>query len=95
MSTDIILDLESWVLLMPRTILVLRMNLGRHFAKRMPKELRAGLEKVQDAVTLNRANMRCCQLPRSACRLPQRPGEGTRAREGTSRAARRAAPPTG
>ena len=74
MSTDIILDpkIRDWVLI-PLTILMLLMNLGRHFAaKLMRKDRRAEPEKVKDAMTLNRAKMlgmHCYHLPRSAYRV--------------------------
>jgi hypothetical protein len=70
-ASDIILDpkIRDWVLI-PLTIIMVFMGLGRHFAaKLMKKERRAEPEKVKDAMTLNRAKqlgMNCYFLPESA-----------------------------
>ena len=53
-ASDIILDpkIRDWVLI-PLTIIMVFMGLGRHFAaKLMKKERRAEPEKVKDAMTL-------------------------------------------
>ena len=70
-ASEIILDpkIRDWVLI-PLTIIMVFMGLGRHYAaKLMRKERRAEPEKVKDAMTLNRAKMlgmNCYFLPESA-----------------------------